>query len=207
MRPWLAPLLLLACSDPAPVDPLPSPGPQQAGPLTSFADPEDVYCGTTCEPGSSRPCGEGVEVCDPTGLGWGACGYGGYETSPSSCAKGTRCTRRSSGGNMGCRAICAAVEGAGCEDSLELVRCKAPTPGRAERAGCLPGPEELAYCCPPESAILNPLLGGQERKEGVPGHEVPAQLDKPDGRVLLPLGGLLGAHLAGSSPRQHARPR
>jgi hypothetical protein len=179
-------LALLSCGETGAGAPsAPAASEFQLEPIVPRVDPEDVFCGVTCEPGSSRPCGAGIEVCDPTGVGWGACGADDYKPAPSLCAKGTVCRRRPSGdpafcaeackggedkdcnecerrfvfgGLMGCRTICEAEGAAGCEDDQELVRCKAETPTRAEGAGCLPGPEPLTYCCPPGSPILNPPL-------------------------------------------------
>lgn len=151
---WLPLLALLGCSDPAQAT---APPPEAVELPSAYyqPDPEDLDCGIGCEPYSTLPCeGGAVAVCAPSGLTYGRCGASDWAPAPSACPEGTRCVRRSPGGNMGCRSVCAeAPPEAGETCSEVLVACQAPTPRRAEEAGC----SELAegrYCCPDATLVL-----------------------------------------------------
>lgn len=120
VRPWPLALLLLACSDPAPSEPRPPEPETELAPAYAQQDPEDVFCGVGCEPGSTRPCGDGsggLETCDPSGMGWSACGYSGFPRLESRCAEGTICRPRPSGDPAFCSKVCKA-EGPECDECM-----------------------------------------------------------------------------------------
>lgn len=148
MRLTIALLALLGCSPPeAPAEPV---EPSIALPSARYQpDPEDLDCGVNCEPGASIACeGGAMAVCAPSGLAYGRCGASDWAPAPSACPAGTACGRRSPGGNLGCRSICAeATLAEGEECSGVAVQCQAATPTRAEAAGCS-SLAEGRYCCP-----------------------------------------------------------
>lgn len=131
---------LLACEDSGEKVPGAShPTPFRLAPATSSEDPEDITCGVHCGPGSIREClGEpGIETCAPSGMGWSACGYDGFERVESKCAKGTRCVARPSGDLSLCEKECAVeTGGAGGADGAD----------GAGSGGAPREPEELPVC-------------------------------------------------------------